>query len=130
MNAPHPTFVPSRLNVGGYGVEVRRPVGVFEYESDHKTLKVQPTFVYWLKAKEGTVTPDGVLSVELDSWVPRHYRRAVMRGAGVYQIGLWAYVAGQRQIQSIKSAQSHLIKDINVVSQREKCTEEVWGRYK
>lgn len=44
----------------------------------------------------GNVTPDGSLSVHPDPWTARHYRRAVMRGAGVYRWGLWAMLAPGR----------------------------------
>ena len=42
------------------------------------------------------VTADGSLSVEPEAWHARHYRRAVMGGAGVYQMNLRAFLVSRR----------------------------------
>ncbi len=84
MNAPAPLGTPSRLNVGGYEVRVR-----FEYRKPGVSKVID---------KLGDVYPDGSLSIFSPPWADRHYRRAVMRGAGVYQAGLWAMLAGRAQV--------------------------------
>lgn len=61
--------------------------------------------VNWGSAK-GSVTPDGSLSVEPEPWAARHYRRAVMRGAGVYRWGLWAaFGAGRAEAGAALSSE-------------------------
>lgn len=82
MTGPRPTSTPSRLNVGGYQVTGR--------EEMFKSALPFPPY----RRRAGTVAPDGSLSLEPEAWQVRHYRRAVMRGAGVYQADLWAFLGG------------------------------------
>ncbi|MDV6376089.1 hypothetical protein [Deinococcus arenicola] len=94
MNAPRPTLTPSRLNVGGYGVTVRYfRAGYLGMDAeDIHAMKAFgfPGVNVW---RGGKVDADGSLTVDPEVWRARHYRRAVMGGAGVYRLGLWAMLA-------------------------------------
>jgi hypothetical protein len=101
MTGPRPSFTPSRLNVGGYGVrvewydrDVTAPRWAKALPQSHRRLGILP----WgfRVAQVGRLHADGSLSVEPEPWRARHYRRAVMAGAGVYRLGLWAFLAAGR----------------------------------
>lgn len=105
MTGPHPSFTPSRLNVGGYGVRVvwqermtgwqaRRMHGWGE--STAFGIERLGFHITQSRGVGGTVTSDGSLTVKPEPWAARHYRRAVMAGAGVYRLGLWAFLAAGR----------------------------------
>ncbi|WP_339095016.1 hypothetical protein ACINK0_03080 [Deinococcus sp. VB343] len=113
MTAPVTLPSPDRMNTGPYQVTVVHTTRVPDalgipwavlFGDDPRLRDVPDTLQ--LKARgsvleaavsiPGTVTPDGSLSVEPEPWAARHYRRAVMRGAGVYRWGLWAMLAPGR----------------------------------
>lgn len=50
----------------------------------------------WEVNTYGMVDPVSGLTVTPEAWRARHYRRAVMRGAGVYRLGLWAHLGARR----------------------------------
>ena len=107
MTAPVTLPSADRLNAGeAYVVRVQLKAGRWFLEDDRVTVTPPADgspadgspadwLVNWGSA-QGTVTPDGSLSVEPEPWAARHYRRAVMRGAGVYRWGLWAAFGGTR----------------------------------
>ncbi len=72
-----------------------------------------------------TVTADGLLNIAPEVWRVRHYRRAVMRGAGVYQAGLWAYLARRRQPRALQTVRTTFAG--NDASTFERFTE-IYGR--
>lgn len=113
MTGRAPSYVPSRLNMGGYGVTVRcstqldlpqttslidafcapdRPRDL----ADGGQVVRRADGIFAIATRNGSVTADGSLSVEPERWAARHFRRAVMNGAGVYRLGLWAFL-GARQ---------------------------------
>lgn len=93
--------IPTRVVKGGWGGE---PLRMTVEAIKHCTLDY------------GTVTPDGSLSVEAAPWHARHYRRAVMRGAGVYRWGLWAMLAPGRPAAE-PDAQAGAPLGVNVAAQ-------------
>lgn len=107
MTAPVTLPSAARMNAGGaYVVKVRErrllhldapwaedASGLEEYMASSILLGLRVTCEV---ETAGTVTPDGSLSVEPEPWAARHYRRAVMQGAGVYRWGLWAMLAPGR----------------------------------
>lgn len=100
MTAPRPLPVTSRMNAGGYEVWVRHYVEMYELDPEYAftadEYRGARDLSGWGRSTWGNVTPDGSLSVEPEAWRTRHYRRAVMRGAGVYRLGLWAFLAARR----------------------------------
>lgn len=114
MSRPRPDFTPSRLNVGAYAVTVERTevmrfsevvpaaqvLALLKARSPFLDQDAQAAFspagIELKQRAKGTVNPDGSLSVERERWAARHYRRAVMSGAGVYRLGLWAFLASRR----------------------------------
>lgn len=44
----------------------------------------------WISTHDGGLTTPGMSPLLPEAWRQRHYRRAVMYGAGVYQAGLWS----------------------------------------
>lgn len=106
------TSITSRLNTGAYGVtvcwhdqnvNVPRWACKSEKRAAYALLGLQP-HAYRVK-QQATVSPDGSLSLEPEPWAVRHYRRAVMGGAGVYQAGLWAMLAGKRHAPILETGQ-------------------------
>lgn len=98
MKAPRPEFTTSRLNVGGYRVAVWGfNKGLIGCDSDLVHLIRAGVFAGTHFIREGKVSPEGVLKVDPEEWPARHYRRAVMGGAGVYRLGLWAFLAARRR---------------------------------
>lgn len=107
MTAPVTLPSPDRLNTGGaYAVTIRerrRLLAGAPWAEKNPVLQYMapqdgPGYgrIHFTVKLHGTVTPDGSLSVEPEPWAARHYRRAVMRGAGVYRWGLWAMLAPGR----------------------------------
>lgn len=114
MSAPRPTFTASRQNAGGYGVTVRfyapatsstssRIADVLAKIRGSVDVKSQAFFDREFAPKlrrpvilSGTVNSDGSLNIEPELWRARHYKRAVMGGAGVYSWGLWAFLSARR----------------------------------
>ena len=109
MKAPCPSFTTSRHNVGAYAVRVYggrlgERAGHFpepcvipdELEAALEFWMTTPYTTISKPVSGGTVASDGSLTLEPERWALRHYRRAIMRGAGVYQAGLWAFLGGQR----------------------------------
>ncbi len=114
MKAPRPEFTTSRLNVGGYGVMLTHrtvapdPMGrawddLFRNDPrlssvpSNGRLRLTPKGLEVSVFIRGRVQADGMLTVEREPWAARHYRRAVMGGAGVYRMGLWAFLAARRR---------------------------------
>lgn len=107
MNVTRSSFTPSRLNVGAYPVRVRErhrlKQGDFVTASSQLLRWLAPAgkgcaSVSFTRIRKGTAQVDGsLLTLEPEQWRVRHYRRAVMRGAGVYQMGLWAFLGSKRQ---------------------------------
>lgn len=97
MKAPRPEFTTSRLNVGGYGVTVRAWVEMYEHIDlwDPATPVIDRSG--WARTTWGTVVAEGSLNLIPEKWRARHYRRVVMGGAGVYRLGLWAFLAARRR---------------------------------
>ncbi|WP_034408134.1 hypothetical protein [Deinococcus murrayi] len=97
MSLPRPAPVTSRLNVGGYGVTI---LGEWHVSEALRFTPFRPAGrrigELRMKRTSGTVTPDGTLTLTPEAWAVRHYRRAVMGGAGVYRLGLWAFLAARR----------------------------------
>lgn len=99
----------SRLNVGGYGAVVVENASESVFLTNkawrEQRVSVDPTtrcprtlFRHLGKNfRAAHVHPDGALSIHAEPWEIRRHRRAVMGGAGVYQAGLWAYLAGGQQ---------------------------------
>lgn len=104
MTGLRPTFTPSRLNVGGYGVTVRERrnitpgapwlEGTMVFQAIAQVYKGNGVSV--LFRHPAHVDSDGSLCILPEPWAARHYRRAVMGGAGVYRLGLWAFLAASR----------------------------------
>lgn len=108
MTTPKFSAISARSNTGGYGVEVRECVAPgWQGVRWAGPLEGEPFDIpaVWAKLTGGTVTPDGSLYIEPEVWRARHYRRAVMHGAGVYQVSLWAHLAGKRQAMPIEVGQ-------------------------
>lgn len=106
MTAPHLNFTPSRLNVGEYGVGVRVRYPLLQgapISSKNKMLSYLtpreggPTVTY-THIHRAKIDADGQFSMVAEEWRARHYRRAVMNGAGVYRLGLWAYLGARRSL--------------------------------
>jgi hypothetical protein len=110
MSAPV-LLTSSRLNVGGYGVRVIRGQFVGKKLGGRlEPIEPPPPGVaagieFWMTTPYveclrsyavGTVSAAGALSLKRKPWQIRHYRRAVMGGAGVYRLGLWAFLAARR----------------------------------
>lgn len=102
MNTPRPEWITSRLNAGGYGLRVIRRIA--HWEDDDEAARLTPPSDgsppdYWGKwgSRKATLTPDGSFMVEPYAWAARHYRRAIMRGAGVYRLELWAMLGPGRK---------------------------------
>jgi len=101
-------FTPSRWNMGGYKARVVwQDVNVNASYWSHKAEKARLYARLGLVPgsyrveQAGTVAADGSLTVEPEAWQKRHYRRAVMGGAGVYQAHLWAMLAGKRRLAQL-----------------------------
>ncbi len=100
MSTPRPPAVTSRLNTGGYGAAVsiyeRRQIKYIGVDANGKRVERLTPWAGPCKVAEGTVSADGSLSITPRAYELRHYRRAVMRGAGVYRWGLWAFLGARR----------------------------------